>query len=107
MDQGIRDVMTPNPCVISPSASVLDAAELMRGNDIGDVSIRRLLYPQVFQPFAQKASRLHEEGTGARKDLDIARPAGSFPGSSRARPGSDSRTPSRTSPFAGSGSPGS
>ncbi len=39
MDQSIRDVMAPNPCAISPSASVLDAAELMRGNDIGDVIV--------------------------------------------------------------------
>jgi CBS domain-containing protein len=39
MDQSVRDVMTPNPCAISPSASVLDAAQLMRGNDIGDVVV--------------------------------------------------------------------
>jgi len=39
MAQSVRDVMTPNPCAISPSASVLDAAELMRGNDIGDVIV--------------------------------------------------------------------
>jgi len=39
MDQHIRDVMTPNLSAISPSASVLDAAELMRGNDIGDVIV--------------------------------------------------------------------
>ena len=39
MVQSIRDVMTPNPCAISPSASVLDAAQIMRGNDIGDVIV--------------------------------------------------------------------
>jgi CBS domain-containing protein len=31
--------MTPNPSAISRSASVLDAAELMRGNNIGDVIV--------------------------------------------------------------------
>ena len=39
MDQSIRDVMTPNPSAISRSASILDAAELMRRNDIGDVIV--------------------------------------------------------------------
>jgi hypothetical protein len=39
MDQSIRDVMTPNPSTISRSASLLDAAQLMRGNDIGDVIV--------------------------------------------------------------------
>jgi len=39
MDQSIRDVMTPNPCTISPSASVMDAARIMRGSDIGDVVV--------------------------------------------------------------------
>ena len=39
MDQSIRDVMTPNPCAISPSASVMDAARIMRGSDIGDVVV--------------------------------------------------------------------
>jgi CBS domain-containing protein len=39
MDQSIRDVMTPNPFTISRSASILDAAHLMRGNDIGDVIV--------------------------------------------------------------------
>ena len=37
--QSIRDVMTPNPCAISPTASVLEAAQIMRGNDIGDVIV--------------------------------------------------------------------
>ena len=36
ISQSIRDVMTPNPCAISPNASVLDAAQIMRGNDIGE-----------------------------------------------------------------------
>jgi len=39
ISQSIRDVMTPNPCAISPNASVLDAAQIMRGNDIGDVIV--------------------------------------------------------------------
>lgn len=39
MDQSIRDVMTPNPCTISPDASVMDAAQVMRGSDIGDVIV--------------------------------------------------------------------
>jgi len=54
--------------------------ELGAGNDISDLSIRHLLGRQILQPFAQEARSLHEEGAGARKDLDIARPAGSFPG---------------------------
>jgi len=29
MNQSIRDVMTPNPCAISPTASVLEAAQMM------------------------------------------------------------------------------
>jgi CBS domain-containing protein len=39
MDQSIGDVMTPNPSTISRSASILDAAQLMRGNNIGDVIV--------------------------------------------------------------------
>jgi CBS domain-containing protein len=39
MEQSIRDVMTPNPSTISRSASILDAAQLMRGNNIGDVIV--------------------------------------------------------------------
>ena len=39
MDLIVRDVMSPNPCVISPTASVLEAAQIMRGNDIGDVIV--------------------------------------------------------------------
>ena len=39
MSETVRDVMTPNPCVIAPTASVLEAAQMMRGNDIGDVIV--------------------------------------------------------------------
>jgi len=39
MNETIRDVMTPNPCAISPTASVLEAAQVMRGYDIGDVIV--------------------------------------------------------------------
>ena len=39
MNEIIRDVMTPNPCAISPTASVLEAAQIMRGYDIGDVIV--------------------------------------------------------------------
>src|SRR5260370_17361348 len=35
----VQDVMTPNPCVISPEASVMDAAQIMRECDIGDVIV--------------------------------------------------------------------
>src|SRR5882762_5835458 len=35
----VQDVMTPNPCAISPEASVMDAAQLMRKCDIGDVIV--------------------------------------------------------------------
>jgi CBS domain-containing protein len=35
----VQDVMTPNPCAISPEASVMDAAEIMRECDIGDVIV--------------------------------------------------------------------
>ena len=39
MDLTVRDVMSPDPCVVSPTASVLEAAQIMRGNDIGDVIV--------------------------------------------------------------------
>ena len=39
MDQSVRDVMTPNPCAVSPSTPVMEAAQIMRGNDIGDVVV--------------------------------------------------------------------
>lgn len=38
-DQTVRDVMTPEPASLHASASVLDAARLMRENDIGDVVV--------------------------------------------------------------------
>lgn len=39
MDLTVRDVMSANPCVVSPTTSVLEAARIMRGNDIGDVIV--------------------------------------------------------------------
>ena len=39
MEQSVRDVMTPNPCAISPEASVMDAAQIMSECDIGDVVV--------------------------------------------------------------------
>jgi CBS domain-containing protein len=38
-DESVRDVMTPLPRVLDISASVMDAAELMRDSDIGDVIV--------------------------------------------------------------------
>jgi CBS domain-containing protein len=38
-DESVRDVMTPLPRVLDTSASVMDAAELMRDSDIGDVIV--------------------------------------------------------------------
>ncbi len=37
--QSVRDIMTPEPRALDCTASVLDAAELMRENDIGDVVV--------------------------------------------------------------------
>lgn len=39
MNDSIRDVMTPNPLAMPASATVMEAAQLMRGNDIGDVIV--------------------------------------------------------------------
>ena len=39
MTQTIADVMTPNPVTLSADASVVDAALVMRENDIGDVIV--------------------------------------------------------------------
>lgn len=39
MNDSIRDVMTPNPLAMPASASVMEAAQLMRGSDIGDVIV--------------------------------------------------------------------
>jgi CBS domain-containing protein len=36
----LRDVMTPNPTVCRPDATVRDAAALMRDQDIGDVLVQ-------------------------------------------------------------------
>jgi CBS domain-containing protein len=38
-EQSVQDVMTPNPMVLEATASVMDAAELMRESDIGDVIV--------------------------------------------------------------------
>jgi CBS domain-containing protein len=38
-EQSVRDVMTPEPMVLEATASVMDAAELMRASDIGDVVV--------------------------------------------------------------------
>jgi CBS domain-containing protein len=37
MNESVRDVMTPAPCALAPSDSVMTAAETMRANGIGDV----------------------------------------------------------------------
>ena len=37
--QSIQDVMTPDPKILEATASVRDAAELMRESDIGDVVV--------------------------------------------------------------------
>jgi CBS domain-containing protein len=39
MDQYIRDVMTPNPSTMPAEASAVDAARIMREQDIGDVIV--------------------------------------------------------------------
>lgn len=36
---GVRDVMTPDPTVLEPGASVWDAAVLMREGGIGDIVV--------------------------------------------------------------------
>ena len=38
-EESVRDVMTPLPRVLDDSASVMDAAEIMRDSDIGDVVV--------------------------------------------------------------------
>jgi CBS domain-containing protein len=38
-EQSVRDVMTPEPKILEATASVMDAAELMRESDIGDVVV--------------------------------------------------------------------
>jgi len=38
-EESVRDVMTPLPRAMDASASVMDAAEIMRDSDIGDVVV--------------------------------------------------------------------
>ncbi len=38
-EESVRDVMTPLPRALDVSASVMDAAEIMRDSDIGDVVV--------------------------------------------------------------------
>ena len=39
MNNDVRDIMTPNPHTIQSSESVMNAAQLMRKSDIGDVIV--------------------------------------------------------------------
>jgi CBS domain-containing protein len=39
MKQSIREVMTPNPKAVAQSATIMEAACVMRDNDIGDVVV--------------------------------------------------------------------
>lgn len=39
MDGDIRDIMTPSPHTIQPTASVMEAAHIMRKSDVGDVIV--------------------------------------------------------------------
>lgn len=39
LDQKVREIMTPHPVCLPASATVVEAAELMRANNIGDVII--------------------------------------------------------------------
>src|SRR5688500_11867512 len=41
LDQKVRDVMTRNPVCLPPSATVTQAAEAMRAQNIGDVIITK------------------------------------------------------------------
>jgi CBS domain-containing protein len=41
MPQRIRDVMSPDPVSCPPTATIVDAAQIMRDRDIGDVLIER------------------------------------------------------------------
>ena len=38
-DYSVRDIMTPEPQTLTPQSSAMDAAELMRDADIGDVVV--------------------------------------------------------------------
>src|SRR5262245_41909799 len=37
--ESVRDIMTAGPCALAPNASAMDAARIMRDNDIGDVVV--------------------------------------------------------------------
>jgi CBS domain-containing protein len=39
MEQCVQDVMTPNSCAVSPEASLMDVAYIMRECDIGDIIV--------------------------------------------------------------------
>ena len=39
MNNDVRDIMTPNPYTIESTESVMNAAQLMRRSDIGDVIV--------------------------------------------------------------------
>ena len=39
LDQKVREIMTPNPVCLPASATVVEAAEQMRANNIGDVLV--------------------------------------------------------------------
>jgi CBS domain-containing protein len=41
MAQSVREVMTENPTVLAPNASVQDAAKRMRDQDIGDIIVEK------------------------------------------------------------------
>ena len=38
-DESVRDIMTPEPQSLTPNATAMDAAEMMRANGIGDVVV--------------------------------------------------------------------
>src|SRR5262245_28483148 len=39
MNESVREVMTPTPCALAPTDSVMTAAHVMHANDIGDVIV--------------------------------------------------------------------
>ncbi len=39
MAKSVRDVMTPSVRTVSPSQSLVEAAELMKGEDVGSVPV--------------------------------------------------------------------
>ena len=38
-EDSVRDIMTAEPCALAPGASAMEAAQMMRDNDIGDVVV--------------------------------------------------------------------